>query len=309
MSLRVRGAPAIGIAAAMGAYLHMKRAGNLAEERLAEEFEWARGYLASSRPTAVNLRWALDRMGRACRAALAEGGSSGAGRSHSSRLAERLRAEALAILEEDADACRRIGLHGARLLGPGAGVLTHCNAGALAASAYGTALAPVYEAHAAGLAPRVYAGETRPVLQGARLTAFELRRAGVDVTLICDSMAAHVMSKGLVSVVLVGCDRVAANGDTANKIGTLGLAVLASAFGVPFYVCCPASTIDAGAGHGGEIEIEERDPAEVTDLWYRERMAPAGVKAINPAFDVTPARLITGFVTETGITAPPFSGK
>ena len=186
------------------------------------------------------------------------------------------------------------------------GILTHCNAGALATAGYGTALAPVYYAHERGMALHVFADETRPVLQGARLTAFELQTAGVDVTLICDNMAATVMARGKIDAVFVGCDRVAKNGDTANKIGTHGLAVLAKHFGIPFYVCAPFSTIDTQTENGRHIVIEERNPSEITHLGYKKPMAPAGVKVFNPSFDITPAPLITGFVTERGILHPPF---
>ena len=298
-SLQVRGAPAIGIAAAMGIYVHMKNVSQWAKDTdsLEREFDSGCKYLASSRPTAVNLNWALVRMKEVF-------DSSGV-----AEILDNLRKEAETIKLEDTEVCKKIGEFGAKLLKPNAGVLTHCNAGSLATSKYGTALAPVYVAHERGMKLRVYADETRPVLQGSRLTAFELHRAGVDVTLICDNMAAVVMSKGLVDVVFVGCDRVAKNGDTANKIGTLGVAVLAKNFDIPFYVCAPFSTIDMDTATGDGIVIEERDGAEITDLWYKEKMAPAGVKTFNPAFDVTPAEFITGFVTEKGILKPPFENK
>ena len=291
--LKVRGAPAIGVAAAMGLYIEMKNRATM--EGL--EFEAACKYLSSSRPTAVNLDWALTEMTKAYEA-----------NKNKSRpeIISALRNAAEKIASDDSDICRSIGLHGLPLLKDGMGILTHCNAGALAATKYGTALAPIYIAHEQDLNLRVYADETRPVLQGARLTAFELNQAGVDVTLICDNMAATVMSKGLVDIVFVGCDRVAANGDTANKIGTHGVAILAKHFGIPFYVCAPLSTIDMSSATGSDIIIEERDPAEITDLWYHEPMAPAGVKVFNPAFDVTPTELITGFITENGILQPPF---
>ena len=293
-SLQVRGAPAIGIAAAMGIYVHMRNKSHVVEN-LNLEFDAGCNYLSKSRPTAVNLDWSLARMKKA----FEKGGSI-------AEILDNLRNEAEAIKREDAEVCKKIGEHGAKLLKPNAGVLTHCNAGSLATSKYGTALAPIYIAHEQGIKPRVYADETRPVLQGARLTAFELHRAGVDVTLICDNMAAVVMSKGLVDVVFVGCDRVAKNGDTANKIGTLGVAILAKNYGIPFYVCAPFSTIDIETATGDGIKIEERDGAEITDLWYTKKMAPAGIKTFNPAFDVTPAEFITGFITEKGILKPPF---
>ena len=296
-NLQVRGAPAIGIAAAMGIYVHMKNVSQTVNDidRLAREFDEGCRYLSTSRPTAVNLNWALARMKK-----VLEKGGGVAG------ILDNLQKEAEAIKQEDTEVCKKIGECGAKLLKPNAGVLTHCNAGSLATSKYGTALAPIYVAHEQGIKLRVYADETRPVLQGARLTAFELHRAGIDTTLICDNMAAVVMSKGLVDVVFVGCDRVAKNGDTANKIGTLGVAILAKNFGVPFYVCAPFSTIDAATATGDGIKIEERDGAEITDLWYKEKMAPAGVNTFNPAFDVTPAEFITGFITEKGILKPPF---
>ena len=293
-SLQVRGAPAIGIAAAMGIYVHMKNI----SENLTHEFNEGCRYLSTSRPTAVNLNWALARMKKV----FEKGGTA-------AKILRNLREEAEAIKQEDTETCKKIGEYGAKLLRPNAGVLTHCNAGSLATSKYGTALAPIYVAHEIGMKLRVYADETRPVLQGARLTAFELHRAGVDTTLICDNMAAAVMSKGLVDVVFVGCDRVAKNGDTANKIGTLGVAVLAKNFGIPFYVCAPFSTIDSSTATGDDIEIEERDGTEITDLWYKEKMAPAGIKTFNPAFDVTPAKFITGFITEKGIIRPPFESR
>jgi len=217
-----------------------------------------------------------------------------------------LRETAEKIKSDDTEVCRSIGEYGAALLKPGMGILTHCNAGAFAASKYGTALAPIYVANESNMPLRVYADETRPVLQGARLTAFELHLSGVDVTLICDNMAAVVMSRGLVDIIFVGCDRVAANGDTANKIGTFGVSVLAKEFNIPFYVCAPFSTIDNATKTGADIVIEERDGEEITEMWYKSRMAPEGVKTFNPAFDVTPAKYITGFITEKGILHPPF---
>ncbi|WP_320981872.1 S-methyl-5-thioribose-1-phosphate isomerase, partial [Parabacteroides goldsteinii] len=214
----------------------------------------------------------------------------------------------LAIREEDAAACRRIGEHCRSLLRPGMGILTHCNAGHLAVSEYGTALAPVYLGEERGYGFKVFADETRPLLQGARLTAYELNRAGVDVTLICDNMASSVMQKGWVQAVIVGCDRIAANGDIANKIGTSGVAILARHYGIPFYVLGPISTIDMQCPDGKSIVIEERDPAEVTEMWYMHRMAPKDVKIFNPAFDVTPNELITAIITEKGIFNPANGG-
>jgi len=301
--LKVRGAPAIGVTAALGLYVEMKRfAMECAERGLSyvafiHKFETTRAYLSTARPTAVNLDWALGQMAICFEA-----------NKHKSipEIVAALGQAAEAIKADDTEICRKIGQYGAALLKEGMGILTHCNAGALAATKYGTALAPIYIAKEQGLNLRVYADETRPVLQGARLTAFELYEAGINVTLICDNMAATVMSKGLVDAVLVGCDRVAANGDTANKIGTYGVAVLAKNFGIPFYVCAPFSTIDMSTKTGDDIIIEEREPSEVTDLWYTAPMAPKGVAVFNPSFDVTPAKYITGFITENGILRPPF---
>ncbi|MBY6277612.1 S-methyl-5-thioribose-1-phosphate isomerase [Symbiobacterium thermophilum] len=297
-SLRVRGAPAIGIAAAMGLYLGVKGSEAAEFEDFYHEFRQVKAYLASARPTAVNLFWALDRM-EACLLR------------HRDRpipeIKEALRAEAEAIREEDARANRTIGEYALSLLKPGMGILTHCNAGALATAAYGTALAPIYLGQERGYNFRVFADETRPLLQGARLTAYELMQAGVDVTLICDNMASAVMKNGWVDAVFVGCDRVAANGDTANKIGTSGVAILARHYGIPFYVCAPTSTIDLRCPTGADIVIEERRPEEVTEQWYAKRMAPEGVKVYNPAFDVTDADLITAIITEYGIARPPYT--
>jgi len=294
--LQVRGAPAIGIAAAMGLFIHMNNVACATKnlESFRSEFEKGRNYLSGSRPTAVNLNWALARMTETFEAAVTEG-------KQIDDIVNDLRETAVGIRTEDINVCRSIGEYGAELLSPGMGILTHCNAGALAASKYGTALAPIYIAQERGIPLKVYADETRPILQGTRLTAFELHRAGIDVTLICDNMAAMVMSKGWINAVFVGCDRVAANGDTANKIGTFGVAVLAKNFGIPFYVCAPFSTIDPATPAGADIIIEERDSGEITDMWYTQKMAPEGVKTYNPAFDVTPAEYITGFITERGI--------
>jgi methylthioribose-1-phosphate isomerase len=246
----------------------------------------------------VNLFWALDRMRRAA--------AAGAPRS-ADDLRERLVLEAMRIRDEDAGMCAAIGRHGAALLKDGDGILTHCNAGGLATSELGTALAPIYVAHAHGLRLRVYADETRPLLQGARLTAWELSRAGIDVTLICDNVAAQVMREGRVNVVFVGADRIAANGDAANKIGTYGVARLAHAHRIPFYVLAPTSTFDPAAATGDAIPIEERGAEEVTEGFGR-RTAPPGVRVYAPAFDVTPAELIAGIVCEKGILRPPYAG-
>jgi len=296
-SLRVRGAPAIGIAAAFGAYLAVRGSSAGDWDSLAAEFRAAKSRLASARPTAVNLFWALDRMERRLDALRGR---------PVDEVKAALRAEAQAIRAEDEEACRAIGEHGLSLMGRGWGVLTHCNAGWLATSRYGTALAPLYLGQERGYGFRVFVDETRPLLQGARLTAWELREAGLDVTLICDNMASRVMQRGLVRAVLVGCDRVAANGDAANKIGTSGVAVLARHYGIPFYVLGPVSTIDPACPTGADIPVEERPAEEVTEKWYSRRMAPEGIKVFNPAFDVTDASLITAIVTERGIARPPY---
>ena len=293
--LRVRGAPAIGVAAAFGAYLAARFA---PDEQLEGSFLAACDALAASRPTAVNLFWALDRMRRAY--AAVRGGEPG-------EIRRALRREAQAIMDEDIEISRSIGRCGLELLRPGMGILTHCNAGTLATAKYGTALAPVYAALEAGLEGlRVYCDETRPLLQGARLSSFEMVSAGVDTTLLCDNMASSLMKSGKVDIIFVGCDRVARNGDAANKIGTSGVAILAAHYGIPFYVCAPSSTIDPAIASGAEIPIEFRDGSEVTELWYAKRMAPEGVGVYNPAFDVTEAGLITGIITERGMVRAPF---
>lgn len=295
--LKVRGAPAIGIAAAYGLYLGVKEEEGDVPELLAA-VKRERDYLASSRPTAVNLFWALDRLVRTAKE-LAEGGASAAA------VKEALLQEAVQIQAEDVETNRRIGENALSLLKNGDGVLTHCNAGGLATARYGTATAPMYLAKERGIELRVFADETRPVLQGARLTAFELMRAGIDVTLITDNMAAMVMSKGWIQAVIVGTDRVAANGDVANKIGTYGVAVLAKAHNIPFYVACPMSTIDLSTPTGADIPIEERHEDEVTQ-GFGKRTAPEGVKVYNPAFDVTPAEYVTAIITEQGIVRAPY---
>lgn len=294
-SLRVRGAPAIGVAAGFGAYLAARYA---PDEELEGRFYAACDYLAGSRPTAVNLFYAINRMREAMKR-LSGGGPE--------EVREGLRAEAQAIMDEDIAISRGIGGHGLALLRPGMGILTHCNAGSLATAKYGTALAPVYAALEAGMEGlRVYCDETRPLLQGARLSAFEMVSAGVDTTLLCDNMASSLMKSGKVDIIFVGCDRVARNGDAANKIGTSGVAILAAHYGIPFYVCAPSSTIDPAIASGAEIPIEFRDGSEVTELWYAKRMAPEGVGVYNPAFDVTEAGLITGIITERGMVRAPF---
>ncbi len=295
--LRVRGAPAIGVAAAFGAYLAVRGSRARGYAELAAEFREAKRRLASARPTAVNLFWALDRMERRF---AAEAGRPPA------LVKAALRAEAEAIRAEDGAVCRSLGEHGLTLLEKGWGLLTHCNAGTLATVRYGTALAPIYLGAERGYGFHVYADETRPLLQGARLTAWELQAAGVDVTVLCDNMASFVMKRGQVQAALVGCDRVAANGDVANKIGTSGVAILARHYGIPLYVFAPLSTVDLACARGADIHIEERSPEEVTEKWYARRMAPEGVKVLNPAFDVTDAGLVTAIVTEKGIARAPY---
>lgn len=299
--LKVRGAPAIGVAAAMGIYVLSKGIPAEDFEEFYEKFCEYKRYLDSARPTAVNLSWALRRMERRALQAGREEGRSVA------EVREALRREALQIRDEDIQVCRRIGENGLKLVKPGDGILTHCNAGQLATIKYGTATAPIYLGQERGYGFRVYADETRPLLQGARLTAYELHSAGVDVTLICDNMSASVMARGLIDAVFVGCDRVAANGDTANKIGTSVVAAVARHYGVPLYVCAPTSTIDMDTPAGDQIRIEERPAEEVTQMWYRERMAPEGVKVYNPAFDVTSHDLIAGIVTEYGVARAPYT--
>jgi methylthioribose-1-phosphate isomerase len=294
----VRGAPAIGIAAAFGVYLGVREAGpGGAPGAVSAALDRVIAYLATSRPTAVNLFWALDRVKRVAGAADARGGASA--------LKQALLAEAIALIDEDNAVCRAIGAHGAALVADGDTILTHCNAGGLATAQWGTALAIVYVAAEQGKRVSVYADETRPLLQGARLTAWELQQAGVPVTLITDNMAATVMAQGRVNAVIVGTDRVAANGDFANKIGTLGVAILAREFGIPLYVAAPLSSVDLSVASGAEIPIEERKPEEVS-LGFGKRTAPEGVAIYNPAFDVTPARYVTAFITERGVVRAPF---
>jgi methylthioribose-1-phosphate isomerase len=292
-TMTVRGAPAIGVAAAMGVVLGVQSCKDATRggERLRE----VTAYLRTSRPTAVNLFWALERMERCfdreCR--------TGSPREWTRRLL----AEALAIEDEDRRMCRAIGAAGAHLIGDNQGVLTHCNAGGLATAEYGTALAVLFTAAEQGRHFHVYADETRPLLQGARLTAWELHQAAIPVTLICDSMAARVMKEDRVQMVIVGADRIAANGDTANKIGTYGVALLARAHGIPFYVAAPSSTFDLSLPDGDGIPIEERDPREITHGFGRQT-APEGIDVYNPAFDVTPHELIAGIITEKGLIQP-----
>lgn len=295
-NLRVRGAPAIGAAAAYGLVLALRSAAPGTREEFVARAKEAARYLASTRPTAVNLTWALNRLLRRL---------EGPGGGGPAEMLEVLLEEAHAIYREDLEANRRMGRFGQELLPPGARVLTHCNAGALATAGYGTALGVVRAAHEAGKGIRVYACETRPLLQGARLTSWELLQEGIPVTLVTDGMAGYLMAQGMVDAVIVGADRIAANGDVANKIGTYGLAVLASYHGLPFYVAAPLSTVDLTLESGAEIPIEERSPQEVTHL-CGVRVAPEGVGVWNPAFDVTPAELITAIITDRGVARPPY---
>jgi methylthioribose-1-phosphate isomerase len=288
-TLAVRGAPAIGVAAAIGLAV-------ATDGRSLDEIERAATTLRATRPTAVNLAWALDRMLGVARA--------NAGADAGARTAA-LRAEAERIRAEDVAMCRAIGEHGAEFITDGMRVLTHCNAGALATAGIGTALAPVYVAHAKGRVVHVFADETRPLMQGARLTAWELSAAGIAVTVLTDGMAASLMARREVDLVIVGADRIAANGDVANKIGTYGLAVLARHHGIPFVVAAPWSTVDPLTKDGAAIPIEQRDPAEVTHLGGA-RMAAEGARVQNPAFDVTPHTLVTRIVTDRGVFAPPY---
>lgn len=298
-SLRVRGAPAIGVAAGYGIFILAAQLETDDMDAFCKNFKEKKAYLDSSRPTAVNLSWALNRMEK-----VLDENRSGM---TVEQMKERLCREAHAIREEDVAISRNIGRYGFELLHRGDGILTHCNAGTLATAKYGTALAPIYIALENGWDDlHVFCDETRPLLQGARLSAFEMQTAGVDTTLICDNMASITMKRGKINIVFVGCDRVAANGDFANKIGTSGVAILAKHYGIPFYVCAPSSTIDMSLKSGEEIVIEERPAEEVTEKWYAERMAPEGVKVDNPAFDVTDHSLVTGIITEKGIAYPPF---
>ncbi|MGI5989118.1 MAG: S-methyl-5-thioribose-1-phosphate isomerase [Lachnospiraceae bacterium] len=307
--LRVRGAPAIGVCAAYGMAVlaNQYEADNFTD--FYAKFKSDKDYLATSRPTAVNLFWALDRMDRTCRANADK---------PVSELKDILFDEAQAIRDEDVQISRNIGEIGFGLLGnlkeegKELGIMTHCNAGTLATAKYGTATAPMYIAleHGwKGTDMHVYCDETRPLLQGARLTSFELYNAGITTSVQCDNMASLLMKSGRVKIIFVGCDRVAANGDAANKIGTSGLAIIAKHYGIPFYVCAPSSTIDPKTPTGDQIPIEMRDPEEIKTMWYKEPMAPEGVDAsFNPAFDVTDHTLITGIITEKGLCTGPDYG-
>jgi len=303
-SMAVRGAPAIGVTAAMGLALGAWQASSLPRDQFLGRFEELCRMFAATRPTAVNLFWAIERMRRRVEQAFSSGGDGTEGASPETVAADLVR-EALLIKEEDIEACRRLGRHGAELVPEKATVLTHCNAGALATAGYGTALGVIRAAIEAGKQVQVVAGETRPFLQGARLTAWELSKDGIPTVIITDSMAGNLLRSGGVSLVVVGADRVAANGDVANKIGTYPLAVLARENGVPFYVAAPVSTIDLSTPEGDAIPIEQRDPSEVTHIGG-SRVAPEGVGASNPAFDITPHRYVTAIVTERGIVRPPY---
>ncbi len=295
--LQVRGAPAIGVFAGYSLAVLAGKNISMEKEEFLSELRRQAGYLKSSRPTAVNLSWAVKRMIRAAEANREK---------NVSELAEILMKEARDIDEENTEMTRKIAEYGLTLVKDGEGILTHCNAGALACLGYGSATAPIFLGEEKGIHFRVYCDETRPLLQGARLTSYELQKAGIDTTLICDNMASFVMKQGLIQAVFVGCDRIAANGDFANKIGTSGVAILAKYYGIPFYTLGPSSTIDFDAATGEDIRIEERDPAEIREMWYREPMALPEVKCCNPSFDITDHDLLTGIVTEQGIIYPPF---
>lgn len=302
LHLRVRGAPAIGIFAAYSMYILALNAKASDRNTFLDGFKADGEYLKSSRPTAVNLAWAVDRMIKR-----AECLPKSADVDFFRNATETLRLEALKIHNEDIAMCTKISEYGLELISDGDGILTHCNAGPLATSKYGTALGPILLGKERGMNFKVFADETRPLLQGARLTSYELHKAGVDVTLICDNMASMVMKNGWINACLVGCDRVAANGDTANKIGTSGVAVLANHYGIPLYVLGPTSTIDLECASGDDIPIELRTPEEIKEKFYQKPSALSDVKCYNPAFDVTDNRLITAIVTEAGICKPPFS--
>ena len=287
--LKVRGAPAIGVAAGYGLYVDSLSYAGEDIQGFLEHVKKGAEYLNSARPTAVNLSWALNRMVTGLEAEAIANVLDGQ---------KWLEKEAVKIHEEDIAACKAMGEYGLSLLKPGMGILTHCNAGTIATAKYGTCLAPIYLGHERGYDFKVFADETRPLLQGARLTSWELNKAGVDVTLICDNMAATVMKKGWIDAIVVGCDRMAANGDGANKIGTSGVAILAKEYGIPFYMYVPTSTIDMNTPTGDDIHIELRKGEEIYEMWYEKPMAPAGVKTFNPSFDVTDHKYITAVITE-----------
>jgi len=296
-ALKVRGAPAIGVAAGYSLTLVSNASKAETTEEYLKELDAAGEYLKTSRPTAVNLFWAIDRVVNFAKSHADKDVAS---------IKALVEAEAVAIQNEDIEMCRKIGEYGLTLLKDGDGVLTHCNAGVLATSKYGTATAPMYLAHERGMKLRIFADETRPLLQGARMTAFELQAAGLDVTLICDNMAGMVMSQGKINAVITGADRIAANGDTANKIGTYSVAILAKHHNIPFYIAAPSSTVDFSTKSGADIIIEERKSEEIT-CGFGKQTAPTGIKTYNPAFDVTPHELICGIITEKGIVYPNFT--
>lgn len=325
--LKVRGAPAIGVAAAYGLYISVRDyEGDM--DGFLKYVKEKGNYLSSARPTAVNLEWAVKRMISKLTSQLDDATSGersemvcgACSNADSAKNADAttygltvldakqiLEAEAKLIEKEDIEACLAMGEYGLKLLKPGMGILTHCNAGTIATAKYGTCLAPIHLGQERGYNFKVFADETRPLLQGARLTAWELNKAGVDVTLICDNMASQVMKNGWVDAIVVGCDRMAANGDGANKIGTSGVAILAKEYGIPFYMFVPTSTIDLDTPTGDDIHIELRDGNEIREMWYEKPMAPEGIQTYNPAFDVTPAEYITAVVTEKGIVYPPYT--
>lgn len=295
--LKVRGAPAIGVAAAYGLCVALKDMIDKPIEEFRVIIEEKAAYLDSSRPTAVNLGWAMNRMVKHAQNSTA---------TSSRELYEILVDEAENIHQEDIAISTGIGVTGLPLIKDGMGIMTHCNAGSLATSILGTATSPMYLAHKNGVQFKVFANETRPLLQGARLTSWELQKAGIDVTLLTDNMAAHMMATGHIDMVIVGTDRVVANGDVANKIGTLGVAILAKYYGIPFYVACPSSTIDMATSNGNDIPIEERSEDEVTTI-MGQRVAPANIQTRGPAFDVTPNELVTGLITENAIVQAPYT--
>jgi methylthioribose-1-phosphate isomerase len=303
-TLAVRGAPAIGVSAAYGLVLAMQKL-NPADgpEQGLKVLAEASEYLASSRPTAVNLSWALERV---CQNA--KDFATGQPQATLQGLHDAVLVEANAIYREDVDMCQRIGQNGERFIKEGAGILTHCNAGALATAGQGTALSVLFEAQKNGKKFRVYVDETRPLLQGARLTSWELKQAGIDVTVICDNMAAYLMKQGRVDAVITGADRIAANGDTANKIGTYSLSILAREHGIPFYIAAPSSTFDLSIKSGAEIPIEQR-PADEVAFFGDRKTAPEGVDIYNPAFDITQAQDITAIITERGVIKNPKAGS
>lgn len=295
--LKVRGAPAIGVAAGYGLYVDSLSYDGPDMEGFFHHVKNGAEYLNSARPTAVNLSWALKCMVKGLEEAKLKTVKDGQ---------LWLEKEAIKIHQEDVASCKAMGEYGLSLLKPGMGILTHCNAGTIATAKYGTCLAPIYLGHERGYDFKVFADETRPLLQGARLTSWELNKTGVDVTLICDNMASTVMKKGWIDAVVVGCDRMAANGDGANKIGTSGVAILAKEYGIPFYMYVPTSTIDMDTPTGDDINIELRKGEEIYEMWYEKPMAPKGVKTFNPSFDVTDHKYITAVITEKGVVEPPF---